>query len=140
MIAKKIKLDIYNRDILFVCGNENDCKLYLAKKFKETFDTSVYGFCGSNDSNLIIYINLTDTSDFSAIVSTLSHEVFHAVMTLYDSIENAMNPANNELVFHRSNTEPYAYLTGYIMEKAFTYILDYIEKESKNDVSSTTKE
>lgn len=141
MIHKKIKLDIYEREILFVCGDETDCKKFLEKRFSGDFDTSVYGFCGSNGNVLIIYINLTDTSDINKIVSTMSHEIFHAVLSLYDSIENAMSPDCNELVFHRHNTEPYAYVCGYITEKMYTYIMQYIkEKESKHEITTTTEE
>ena len=139
MLTKKIKLDIYNRDILFVCGTDVDCKQYLDKKFGEEFDTSVYGFCGTNGSVLIIYINLTESFDLSAIIGTLSHEVFHAVLDLYDSIENNMNPDSKELVLHKNNTEPYAYLTGYIMEKAFNYIIQEM-KGTKDGASITSKD
>lgn len=142
MLHKKIKLDIYNREIQFVCGDSKKCKEYLEKKYDAEFDTDVYGFCGSNGNDIIIYSNLTDITDFNAIIGTLAHEVFHTVMSLYDSIENAMNPDTKELIFHRNNTEPYAYVTGYIMEKAVGYVMMYIENKGRiaDDTTTTSTE
>jgi hypothetical protein len=53
-----------------------------------------------------------------------------------------MNPDTKELVFHRNNTEPYAYVTGYIMEKAVGYVMMYIENKGRitDDTTTTSTE
>ena len=107
MRTKTIEIPIYNREIIMLSGNQQDCIKWIGEEY------GLYTQWNANASGYFVSTANSGGSGFiwcdkSTSYATLAHEAFHATHSIMDAIGGNLT---------HDSEESYAYLIGFIVDE-----------------------
>ena len=130
--SKEFKLPIYATNIVFIhstsykevvkfcrdSGLEDSVLVELEKGYHGiTFSVE------DNDENTYHYVIVIKSKDKYEEIGTITHEISHLVSNIL---------SDKDIIYDENNSEPYAYLTGYINKEFFKF-KDLTRNNNKNN-------
>ncbi len=121
---KKVKIACFDREV-HIYLEPDELLQALQRKYKrkiENYDMELDALYGQvrlithNGRKIILYVNFNKNAEHKEkyfLIQTISHECYHAAVTLYESL-GAENCSDLE--------EPIAYMTDYLVGQVLKYI------------------
>jgi|ERR1017187_7115037 hypothetical protein len=121
LIYKEFKLPIYASNVVFVYGTtykeivdfckKNDIDETIIKDCEKGYQG--ISFCVEDDKEeFYTYVIVKKHKDKYEEIDTITHEVTHVVFNILEY---------KDIKFDNNNSEPYAYLTGYLNKEFFKF-------------------